>query len=243
MPNIFLPVGGLLLPPSSTIPTLPCGKRTAQKQAFALVNSLGSALFAHGLSDAVLWDYVKRSHKVESRSELSERDWVVLSARLFAVQKSLSADNEILFQKLVSEIRSVLGTCRAYRIRADGTFRKIYDGIITDDIAARCQSHADFSGCRVRLHGADREDGIIFFDPAEFAPDPNMPPCGGESEPARAFEVRQRGNETHHVEIPFPDVENIGSWGERWAEETGRTVHITDRMGHFVLMQFSPVRD
>ena len=174
MPNLFLPVGGLLPPTAHTV--LPCGKRLAREQAFAIVGALESHLSAHGLSDCILWDYVRRSHKVESRSELSERDWVVLSARLFAVQKSLAADNEILFQKLISEIRATLGTCRAYRIHANATFRKIYDGIITADIAARCRRHADASGCRVRLHGSDGEDGIIFFVPEEFAPDPTMPP-------------------------------------------------------------------
>ena len=242
MPNIFLPVGGLLLPPT-TSPKLPCGKRLAQKQVFAQVNSLESHLLHFGLSDATFWDYVKRSHKVESRSELSERDWVVLSARLFAVQKSLAEGNKILLCRLVSEIRSVLGTCRAYRIRADATFRKIYDGIITDEIAARCQSHADLSGCRVRLHGSDGEDGIIFFDPAEFAPDPTMPPIGGESEPARAFEIHERGKETHSIEITFPDCSDLAGWGQRHANESGFNVLVTDRMGHFVLMQFEPVRD
>ena len=241
MPNFYGSVGGLM-PPTIHTP-LPCGKRLAREQAFAIVNSLGSALSTHGLSDAVLWDYVKRSHKVGSRSELSERDWVVLAARLFAVQKSLAQGNKILLCRLVSEIRSSLGTCRAYRIHADATFRKVYDGIITADIAARCQRHADASGCRVRSHGEDHEDGIIFYDPAEYAPNAQMPPTGDESEPARAFEVRHRKNETCHVEIPFLDVQNIASWGEQWAQKTGRTVHITDRMGHFVLMEFKPIRD
>ena len=240
MPNIFLPVGGLL-PPAS----LPCGKRLAQKQVFAQVNSLKSHLSAHGLSDTVLWDYVKRAHKVDSRSELSERDWVVLAARLFAVQKSLSTDNEILFNRLVSEIRSVLGTCRAYRIHANSTFRKVYDGIITTNIATRCQSHADATGCRVRLHGSDGTDGIIFFDPIELAPDPDMPPVGtfDPSKPARVFEIHQRGKETHSIEITFPDCSDLAGWGQRHANESGFNVQFTDRMGHFVLMQFSPVHD
>ena len=241
MPKIS-PIGGLLMPPTSHTP-LPCGKRLAQKQVFAQVNSLEAHLLHFGLSDATFWNYIKKSHAVTSRSELSEFDWVVLAARLFAVQKSLAQGNKILLSRLVSEIHATLGTCRAYRIHANATFRQVYEGIITADITARCQRHADASGCRVRSHGEDGKDGIIFYDPAEYAPDATRPPTGDESKPARAFEVRHRDDETFHVEIPFPDVQNIASWGEQWAQKTGRTVHITDRMGHFVLMEFKPIRD
>ena len=238
MPNFYGSVGGLM-PPTIHTP-LPCGKRLAREQAFAIVNSLGSALSTHGLSDAVLWDYVKRSHKVESRSELSERDWVVLAARLFAVQKSLAQGNKNLLCRLVSEIRATLGTCRVFRGFNNGTFKKVYEGVIIENIKERCQRDADATGCFLNVHGADSPDSRQRFEPAEYAPDPNMPPFAPNdpNRPTKVFEIHRKGNETQTVEISFPDCSDLAGWGQRHADNSGFDTIITDRMGHNVIMEF-----
>ena len=62
------------------------GKRQAQKQAFARAATLAPRLEAVGLSEDALWQWVKDRYNVSSRSELTEEQWVVTSARLFAPQ-------------------------------------------------------------------------------------------------------------------------------------------------------------
>lgn len=136
-------------------------------------------------------------------------------------------------------------TCRAYRVHSDGTFLHVYDGILTEDIADRCQKHADASGCTVRLHGADGSDGIVFFEPAEYTPDPNCPPIAevNPKKPARVFELHTNGNETQYIEIPLPDTSDLQSWGQHHANETGHTVRVTCRLGHNRLMSFQPTTE
>ena len=215
------------------------GINQARRQCFAIIKKLNSGFEIQGLSDVEVWDWVKSSQKVSSRSELSEFQWVTLAARL-----SAAALNTQLFTVLCDTIKAEAGTCRAYRIYADFRFRKVYDGIITEDIEQRCQRQADATGCRVRLHGSDRADGIIFFEPVEYAYDPDLPPIGefDPKKPARAFELHKNANEneTQWISVPFTDCSDISGWAQRHADETGFDVQITDWMEHFVLMQFSP---
>ena len=213
---------------------------TARRQSFAIVKSLKSTLEEVGITDQVLWDYILSSHEVSSRKDLSELEWVWLAARLSAAEK-----NKQLLDVLIEEIKSAVGECRAYRVHADGTFKKVYEGIITEDIEDRCQAHADASGCLVRLHGADGSDGIVFFEPKDFAPDPSCPPVAefDPNKPARVFEVQCKGNETHYIEIPFPDVSDLLGWGQRHADTTGFEVVITARDGKTSLLTFEPSLD
>ena len=240
MLNIFK---SLPVPPPQIKPPAPPenidnqeGIRKAQREACAIVRSLKPHLEARALSDSALWKWVKSSHKVTSRSELTESQWVTLAARLFAAEK-----DDRLFSVLCDAITANAGNCRAYRIHANATFRKIYDGIITADIEERCQRHADTTGCRVRLHGSDGADGIIFFEPVELAYDPDCPPIGefDPNKPARAYEVRTQGKVTHLIEIPFPDTPKLEAWGQAYADKTGFDINITDRQGHYVLMHFT----
>ena len=200
MLNIFK---SLPVPPPQIKPPAPPenidnqeGIRKAQREACAIVRSLKPHLEARALSDNALWEWVKSSHKVTSRSKLTESQWVTLAARLFAAEK-----DDRLFSVLCDVITANAGNCRAYRVHANATFRKIYDGIITTDIEERCQRHADTTGCIVRLHGSDGSDGIIFFEPVEFAYDPDCPSIGefDRDKPARAFEVRTQGSPSDSV--------------------------------------------
>ena len=213
---------------------------TAKRHSFAIVKSLKPTLEEVGISEQALWDYILSSHEVSSRKDLSELEWVRLAARLSAAEK-----NKQLLDVLVDEIKSAVGECRAYRVHADGTFKKVYEGIITEDIEQRCQAHADKSGCVVRLHGADGSDGIEFFEPKAFAPDPKCPPVAefDSSKPARVFEVQCHGNETHYIEIPFPDVSDLLGWGQRHSDSTGHCVQITARDGKTPLLSFEPSID
>ena len=222
-------------PASPAIVDNQSGKRKAQRHAFAIVRSLKSRLTASGLSDTALWEYVKSYHGVTTRSELSEVAWVKLTARLSAAEKDAR-----LFSVLSDAIKAATGTCRAYRVHADGMFRKVYDGLITADISERCQRHANATDCLVRLHGADGQDGIQMFEPAEFAPDPNAPPTAENDpkRPARTFEIHRRDRETRWVEIPFPDTPNLEAWGQAYADEKGFDVEIATRDA-VVLMHFT----
>ena len=62
------------------------GKRHAQKTAFARAATLVPRLETVGLSEDALWQWVKDRYNVSSRSELTEEQWVVMSARFFAAQ-------------------------------------------------------------------------------------------------------------------------------------------------------------
>ena len=208
-----------------------------KKTAFAIIDTLKPQLAIAGLSEESVWEWVKSEYGVQSRSELSEIQWAIVSARLSAAQR----DHQ-LFSVLCDAVRYAVGTCRVYRVYNDGRFRRVYDGIITEGIQARCQQYADATGCYIRMHGADGADGIEKFIPAEYAPDPNCPPIlpNNPNRPAKVFEIHKKGNETQSVEIPFPDCSDLAGWGQRHADESGFETTITDRMGHNVLMQFTP---
>lgn len=213
---------------------------TARRQSFAIVKSLLLKLEKVGITEKVLWDYILSSHEVSSRKDLSELEWVRLAARLSAAEK-----NKQLLDVLVSEIKAAAGECRAYREHSDGTFKKVYEGLITADIEQRCQAHADKSGCVVRLHGSDGSDGIVFFEPKEYVPDPKCPPVPeiDLSKPARVFEVQCRVNETHYIELPFPDASDLLGWGQHHADSTGFEVLMTACDGKTPLLSFEPSID
>lgn len=213
------------------------GKRHAQKQAFALVRTLESRLQTAGLSAEAVWNWVKKQHNVESRSDLTEKQWVVLSARLFAAQR-----NPQLFDQLCKSIRQSISTCRVYRsdLRT-GKRTKVYDGVVTDDIVLRCQKHADVSGCDVDLHNADGKDGLRRFKPIEYAYDPNTPPIApiDKTTPARIFEIHIKGNTKQHVEIRFPDTARLREWCHRYVVDHGVDIVVTDQLAHYALMTFT----
>ena len=79
------------------------GKRHAQKACFAIIKNLKPALEAEGLTEDAVWAYVKETHNVESRSDLTERQYVVLQARL-----SAAARDSHLFLSFCSEIQNIV---------------------------------------------------------------------------------------------------------------------------------------
>ena len=178
-------------------------------QSFAIVKSLSPKLEKVGVTETALWDYILDAHQVSSRKDLTEVEWVRLAAQLSAADK-----DKVLFDVLVAEVKKSVGTCRAYQVYNTGQCRKLYDGVITEDIESRCHRYADKTGCDVRLHGSDGCDGIIFFEPKDYAPDPNCPPIGevDSSKPARVYEIQRQENETHYIEIPFPDCSDLQAW-------------------------------
>lgn len=212
------------------------GKQYAQRTAYAIMNALKPRLTDEKLTKDNLWAWIKKEYSVTSRTELTEQQWVIIVARLSAAKRDMN-----LFAVLCDAVKTSVGTCRAYRIYADARFRKVYDGIITEDIEERTQRHADTTGCIVRLHGSDGADGIIFFSPVKFAYDPDLPPIGkfDPNKPTRVFEVRTQGRETEWVSIPFPDCSDLRGWGQRHADETGHEIQITDRSEKNVLMSFT----
>ena len=113
------------------------GKRHAQKACFAILNNLKPALEAEGLTEDAVWAYVKETHNVESRSDLEERDWVVLQARL-----SAAARDSYLFKNLCSEIQNFVPSTAIEVVQRDDT--KFVD--------IRLRHSADmYSSCLVNL--------------------------------------------------------------------------------------------
>jgi len=213
------------------------GKRHAQTQAFALVRTLESRLQKAGLSAEAVWNWVKKQHNVESRSDLTEKQWVVLSARLFAAHR-----HPQLFDQLCKNIRQSISTCRVYRndLRT-GKRTRVYEGVVTDDITLRCQKHADASGCDVDLHNADGKDGLRRFKPIEYAYDPNTPPIApvDRTTPARIFEIHVNGNTKQLVEIRFPDTARLREWCHQYVVDHGVDIIVTDQLAHYGLMKFT----
>ena len=76
------------------------GADKALKQSFAIASKLEPKFVGVGLTTDDLWDYVKHAHQVESRAALTEKQRVVLSARLDAAEK-----NPSLFRALCQDIR------------------------------------------------------------------------------------------------------------------------------------------
>ena len=87
-------------PPPSASPDDTAGKEKALKQAFAIAKKLESRFVGVGLSIDDLWEYVKVSYQVDSRAALTEKQRVVLSARLDAAERDRS-----LFRALCQDIR------------------------------------------------------------------------------------------------------------------------------------------
>lgn len=88
----------MLIPPS--VSEGDAGKEKALKHVFAIVKGLASKLVGVGLTTDDLWSYVKVSHEVASRSDLTEKQRVVLAARLSAAER-----DPVLFRVLCGEVR------------------------------------------------------------------------------------------------------------------------------------------
>ena len=204
------------------------GKRNAQRACFAILNKLSPRLEAEGLSADAVWEYVKQTHDVESRAELSELEMVVLQARLSAASR-----DSRLFLVLCSEVQNSFPQCRVYRINPNLSEKKVYDGFLTADIEKRCQEHADTTGCVVRLHGADGADDVRIFDPVVMRQCPDMPPVAdNNNRPAKVFEVRDvNGTLTWVPVLPFPNTPKLVEWAQAHADANQCIIEITTRDG------------
>lgn len=295
------------------------GKRQAQKTAFARAATLVPRLEAKGLSEDALWQWVKDMFSVSSRSELTEEQWVVMSARFFAAQhnthlfnvlcdtirvydttSNLDCDDQFVVKQInedprlhakaviISQLRrhrkygadivsldTLVETaekyapytdpvayaqyithlkkeydarglddlrpvqmCRVFRRNMlNQTLKKVYEGVVTDDIEIRCQKHADLSKCDVELHTTG--DPRIFF-PIEYerVPGPRETP-EDMSAPSRIFKIIEKENETHNIELMFPNTARLEDWCRRYVHEHGVGVIVTDWPAHYVLMKFS----
>ena len=294
------------------------GKRQAQKTAFARAATLVPRLEAVGLSEDALWQWVKDRYNVSSRSELTEEQWVVMSARFFAAQHNthlfnvlcdtirvydttseLDCEDRLIVKDInkdprlhakaviISLLRShrkygadivsldelvetaekyapytdpvayaryivhlkkeydhrglddlrPVQTCRVFRRNMlDQTLKKVYEGPITDDITDRCQKHADLSKCDVELHTTG-EPRIFFPIEYERVPGPRQIP-EDMSAPSHVFKVIEKENETHTIEVPFPNTARLEDWCRRYALEHGNDIVVTDG-NLYALMEFS----
>ncbi len=74
----------------------------AQKATFAIATKLSEALKKAGISKEDLWLYMKRKCSVESRNDISERQWTQMSAELKAAET-----NATLFEGLCKRIKQL----------------------------------------------------------------------------------------------------------------------------------------
>ena len=74
----------------------------AQKATFAIATKLSGALEKASISKEDLWFYMKRKCSVESRNDISERQWTELSAELKAAET-----NTTLFEGLCKRINQL----------------------------------------------------------------------------------------------------------------------------------------
>jgi len=58
-----------------------------RKASFACMSRLKPKLKHHGVSDKDIWEHIKEIYKVESRTELTAKEWAVISARLNAAYR------------------------------------------------------------------------------------------------------------------------------------------------------------
>ncbi len=74
----------------------------AQKAAFAIAEKLSDQLDKNDITKENFWNYVKRRYSVESRNDMSEQQWTLLSAELKAAE---TAPN--LFEELCKRIKQL----------------------------------------------------------------------------------------------------------------------------------------
>ncbi|MEO2004342.1 MAG: hypothetical protein ABGY41_09600 [Candidatus Poribacteria bacterium] len=74
-----------------------------QKEAFAIAQRMRDALDRHQIGQEDFWNFVRRRFNVQSRDEMREDQWAVLTAELNAATVSKSQ-----FKELVSKIERVL---------------------------------------------------------------------------------------------------------------------------------------
>ena len=73
----------------------------AQKAAFAIAAKLKAPLQKADITDKLLWDYVKRTYRVDSRNDMTEMQWTQLAAELKAAETTPK-----LFQALCERIKT-----------------------------------------------------------------------------------------------------------------------------------------
>ena len=100
----------------------------------------------------------------------------------------------------------------------------------------RCQKHADLSKCDVELHTTG-EPRIFFPIEYERVNAPRETP-EDTSAPSRVFEIIKKENETHTIEVQFPNTARLKDWCQQYVRENGNTVIVTDWYGHYELMRF-----
>jgi hypothetical protein len=82
----------------------------AQKATFATYHRLRERLEKEGIKQEDFWGYVKRRYGVESRNDMTERQWVELSAELKAAEES-----EMLFSDMVKRVKQSMAAEKLFR--------------------------------------------------------------------------------------------------------------------------------
>ena len=141
-----------------------------RRQCFAIVKAFKMRFVRQGISENAFWCWALATRDRDvlgSRSEMSTLDWTILAARL-----QTAHNDSAMFDNLCQEIIKQ-ANCRVYRINADLSEKKVYDGIFEKSVYERCQRHADATGCTVKLHAYGACDA---FEPTARKLDENTPP-------------------------------------------------------------------
>lgn len=141
-----------------------------QRQSFAIVKALKNRFACNGISENEFWCWALAAQGkdvIGSRSQFEVLDWTLIAARLETAQR-----HKHMFEALCEQIHKQ-GNCRVYRINADLTEIKVYDGLFNKNIYERAQRHADATGCTVRLHAYGECES---FEPKARTLDITSPP-------------------------------------------------------------------
>lgn len=141
-----------------------------RKQCFAILAKLKQRFVNAGISENAFWCWALAQRDISflgSRMAMSTLDWTILAARLHTAQRHAA-----MFDALCEQIHKQ-GNCRVYRINADLSEQKVFDGLFEKSVYDRAGRHANATGCVVRVHAYNV---VETFNPKDLKLDPNTPP-------------------------------------------------------------------
>ena len=74
--------------------------KRASKSSFAIMSNIKPRLERAGITETDLWNYIKHSNDVESRTDLDEKQWVVIEASLRA-----ASINYLLLNTMINKVK------------------------------------------------------------------------------------------------------------------------------------------
>ena len=117
------------------------GKRHAQRACFAIIKALQPAFTGEGLSTDDVWAYMLHTDGVDSRTELTERQYVLWQARLSAAQRDkgllsiLCDEVKVYHESQLVDVKAAYDTIwQANKARVLDYLRDGFDGNLSEGV-------------------------------------------------------------------------------------------------------------